>query len=327
MNRRTLLKSTGIAAMAAVSPFSSSFAYLPPQLSDNAGFFRFQVGDLELLTITDGHGLFKPAQPIFAPGIDPNDINNILKENFLTEDAVDIAFNVLVLKKGKDLILFDTGCGTNFGPASGKLVANLKLAGINAADITAIVLTHAHPDHIGGLLDANGKQVFTNAKVYIAEAEYNFWISSGEPDFSKSKFPDKKATASWVQLARTNLGAYKPRLHFFKSGDVLFDCIRTRVVSGHTPGHTISEIFSGNEALLHMGDIAHDHVILLAHPEWGVGFDTDFEQAATARKATLSELADRRVEVFSVHLPWPGLGHIRRKNTGFEWVERAIATP
>jgi glyoxylase-like metal-dependent hydrolase (beta-lactamase superfamily II) len=270
--------------------------------------------------------LFKPAQPIFAPGINPKDIDNILKENFLDPGTVDVAFNVLVLQKGKELILFDTGCGVNFGPDAGKLQHNLRSAGINAEDITAIVLTHAHPDHIGGLLNKDGKKAFPNAAVYIAEREFNFWMKE-DPDFSKSKFPDKKVTASWVKLARTNLAAYQQHLHFFHDGDVLFGCVRMRVVPGHTPGHTIAEIFSGNEILLHMGDTAHDHVILLAHPEWGVGFDTDFDQAATARKKVLTELAERRVGVFSFHLPWPGLGHVRRKDGGFEWIERAIATP
>ena len=303
-----------------------SIAGTSKPLNENTSFFRFEIGDLRLLTVTDGHALFNPAQPIFAPGIDPSDIDDILKENFLSPGAVDIAFNVLVLQKDKELILFDTGCGINFGQDSGKLPDNLRRAGINPADITAILLTHAHPDHIGGMLDKDGKQVFPNAAVYIAAPEFNFWMK-GYPDFSKSKFPDKKAVASWVQLTRKNLTAYRERLHLFNDGDILFGCIKTRVVPGHTPGHTITEIYSGNEVLLHMGDTAHDHVILLAHPEWGVGFDTDFDQAANARRKILNELAERRVGVFAFHLPWPGLGHIRRRDAGFEWVERAIVTP
>jgi len=326
MNRRTLIRNTGIAAMAAVSPFSHALAGAPKQLNTNTGSFRFKLGNLQLWVVTDGHSIFKPAQPIFAPGINPGDINKILKENFLPEGAVDVAFNVLVLQIDKELILFDTGCGINFGPDSGKLTDNLRNAGIDAGDITAILLTHAHPDHLGGLLDKDGKLVFTKARVYMSAPEFNFWMK-GEPDFSKSKFPDKNATAAWVKLARTNLTAYQERLHLFNDGDVLFGCIKTRVVPGHTPGHTITEIYSGDEVLVHMGDTAHDHVILLTHPEWGVGFDTDFDQAAAARKKVLAELAERRVGVFSFHLPWPGLGHVRRKDTGFEWVERAIATP
>ncbi|MDO6430273.1 MBL fold metallo-hydrolase [Flavitalea sp. BT771] len=326
MNRRTVLKRTGIAAVAAVSPFPALFSGASNLLTTNTGSFRFKVGDLQLWTVTDGHALFKPAQPIFAPDVRPDAINDLLKENFLAEGAVDIAFNVLVLQKDKELILFDTGCGINFGPESGKLPDNLRNAGIHPTDVTAILLTHGHPDHIGGLLDKDGNQVFPKAAVYIAAPEYNFWMK-GEPDFSKSKFPDKNATAAWVKLARTNLAAYQDRLHLFNDGDVLFGCIKTRIVPGHTPGHTITEIHSGDEVLLHMGDTAHDHVILLAHPEWGVGFDTDFDQAARARRKVLTELAERRVGVFAFHLPWPGLGHVRRSGAGFEWVERAIATP
>ena len=323
MNRRTLLKNTGLLAAGAIGLPSFTRGAVHNIL--NAGYLGLPFGDIEILVVTDGHGLFKPAQPMFAPGIPADAFEALLQHNFLPAGAVDIAFNVLVAKTGKDIILFDTGCGPNFGPQSGKLPDNLRAAGIDPADVTAILLTHAHPDHIGGFLDKEGRAVFPHAAVYISTAEYDFWTGE-RPDFSKSKFTDRAATSSWVALAAKGFAAYRDRLHFFRDGDMLFDGIRARVVPGHTPGHTLFTITSGSESIIHMGDTAHDHVVLLSHPEWGVGFDTDFVQAAQARRKLLEELALGRHRIFSCHLPWPGLGHVRAKDKGYEWVVQAFAT-
>jgi len=323
VNRRTLLKNTGLLAAGAIG--LPSFKTMGAENIHNSRYFGFPFGEIEILIVTDGHGLFKPAQPIFAPGIPAAAFEAVQKENFLPPDAVDIAFNVMVVKTKKDIILFDTGCGASFGPASGHLPEGLRAAGIDSADVTAILMTHAHPDHIGGLLDKGGRPVFPYASVHIAAPEYDFWTGA-TPDFSKNKFPDHGATASWVQLATKGFEAYRDRLHLFHDGSQLSDGIRARIVPGHTPGHTLFTITSGNESIIHMGDTAHDHVVLLSHPEWGVGFDTDFEKAAQARRKILEELAEERHRIFSCHLPWPGLGHVRRRDKGYEWVAQAFAT-
>ncbi len=325
MNRRALLKTAGITGLSTLLPFSKNMASPPAAANKNGVVFPFTLGDLELMIITDGHALFQPAQPIFAPGVAPAAVAQLLHDNFLPETAVDVSLNILVLKKGKDIVVFDTGCGNNFGPQAGKLLQQLQAAGIQPDDVTAIFLTHAHPDHVGGLLQADDVPVFPHATIYVSETEYKFWISD-KPDFSRSKFPDKEAVNFWVALAKKSFTAYRSKIKLFQDGETILGCIKTRIVPGHTPGHTLAHIFSGNEELIHMADTVHDHVLLLSHPEWGVGFDTDFTMAAKARIKLLGELSDKRSHVFSYHLPWPGLGHVRRKDQHFEWVGRAIAT-
>ncbi len=326
MNRREVLKTAGLATLAtAISAKGFSKTSLPAAPHSNAGYFQFTTGGLDLLAVTDGHSLFKPVQPIFAPLAPPASVSSTLTENFLSADGVDVAFNILVWKKDQQVILFDTGCGPHFGPASGKLEKNLDAAGISRQEVTDIILTHAHPDHLGGLADKDGVLVFPNARVWIARQEYDFWMQEN-PDFSRSKV-DPAFAAGMVKLAKANLASVKNQLHFFQGGETLFNSLKLEIAPGHTPGHTICQLGTGQESLVHMGDTAHDHVLLFSHPEWGVAFDTDFEAAAETRRSTLQKLSKNRSRIFSYHLPWPGLGFVRTRGEAFEWVQQPFSTP
>lgn len=325
MKRRDAIKGAGVAAAAMALPGAAMAETMGMQPhKDNTGYFNFKVGTTEFLSVTDGHALFGPVQPTFAPLAKPDEIKKVLADNFLPTDKVDVAFNVLLVKNGNQNILFDTGCGVLFGPDSGKLPENLRKAGVPPEAIDTIILTHAHPDHVGGLLDAQGQQVFKNAAIYIAQAEYDFWTTS-KPDMSKSQ-GDATSSGQLVAVAAKFLGAVKDQLKFYKDGDTLFGLFEVEVLKGHTPGHTLSHFRTGSGGLVHMGDISHNHALLLEHPEWGVTFDTDFKLAGKERRATLETLAVNKSRVFSCHLPWPGIGFIRKKGEGFEWVAQPFST-
>ncbi|HEY5825387.1 MAG TPA: MBL fold metallo-hydrolase [Cyclobacteriaceae bacterium] len=326
MKRREMIKSAGMASLALITTKSPANTSKTNTLKlTTSGHFEFTVGQLKLLVVTDGHSLFKPIQPIFAPGISGQEVNALLQEYYQPTDGIDLALNVLVIKKDKQVILIDTGCGVNFGPQSGKLSDNLRTAGIDPAAVTDIILTHAHPDHLGGMLNSEGLSVFPNATVFISRLEYDFWTSPN-PDFSKSK-SDKAFAGSMVNLATRTLKTYQSRMRYYQEGDILFDCIRMKLSAGHTPGHSLLHIFSGKEELMHIADTVHTHVLLMAHPEWGQVFDTNFDQAIDARKKVLEQIATSRSRIFSYHLPWPGLGHVRKKQMGYEWVQENFSTP
>jgi glyoxylase-like metal-dependent hydrolase (beta-lactamase superfamily II) len=325
MNRRTLIKQAGALCMATALPLNNTLAAPVANKPESNGFYSFPLGKLNILVVSDGHAIFNPIQPTFAPGVPSSMVKAVLHDHFVPEDYLDLGINILVVRKEDRVILFDTGCGSVYGANSGKLVSNLAAAGIAATDVTDIVLTHAHIDHIGGLLSKERVPVFTNATVYLSETEYRFWMNE-KPDFSQSKVIAEKREAM-IQFAQQTLTTIKSKLQFYKEDDILFDCIKMHEAPGHTPGHTIGYLFSENEELVHLADIAHTHVLLLSHPEWGNSLDTNFAQAITTRQNVLSEMEVSRKRVFSYHFPYPGLGFIKKTNQSFEWVAQSFAYP
>jgi len=292
--------------------------------TQNVGHFKFSVGELTLWVISDGSFKMDNVQPVFAPNIDSTVVSDFLTANFYPTDVVNFAGNLLVIKKEDKVILCDTGSGTQIFDTAGRLIPNLNAAGIKESDITDIILTHAHADHIGGLLHSDGTGSFTNANVHIAKAEYDFWINDN-PDFSKGSV--NETTQFGIDFAKKHLSAIEAyRLQFFENKDVLFDCLRLEIAPGHTPGHTLITVFSNDEELVHIAD-TFQHILLLAHPQWGSLIDTDYEKAITSRQELGARWAANKTLVFGDHLPYPGLGYLKALEEGFQWIPRAIFSP
>lgn len=326
MKRRQLFKYTGtLGLIAAVSSFRSYADDLSKVSIVNAsgGYIKFRLGKLEMLVVTDGHILISPAQPIIAPDIAKEKVSAAMRNSFMPVDIVDAAINILVIRKEEKVILIDTGSGAAIGDQAGKFLENLISAGIKPEEVTDILITHLHVDHIGGILNAEGQKVFQNAKYFLPQPEYDFWMSV-QPDFSKSK--NKGSSDGSVILARSVIAAIKDRMMLFKLGETLFGCMRTALAEGHTPGHPVLSIFSEDQELRHIVDTVHTS-LLLSHPEWGTEWDTDFEKGVATRQRILEEQAKSKGLTMSCHLPWPGLGYIVRKGEGFDWVPMSFSTP
>ena len=223
-------------------------------------------------------------------------------------------------------LLETTGCGAAFGSGSGWLTSSLADAGIHPADVTDVVLTHAHPDHIGGLLGPDSSLTFPHAQIHISDIEYKFWIQDA-PDFSKSALNNTDTIRQVISSTHAALKVLRPRLQFFADGDQLWGFIRLQKAAGHTPGHTLVHIFSDGDELVHIADLLHSDALQFAHPDWAFYGDTDRELAAATRQQVLAALSAGRKKVFAYHLPWPGIGHARRKGDEYEWVVESHPIP
>ncbi|MAX79871.1 MAG: MBL fold metallo-hydrolase [Crocinitomicaceae bacterium] len=329
MNRRTALKLSALSSSLIAAPSLMSFTKSKQQSRDKAqnntsGFLQFQMGDLDLLMLSDGYVPLPSIQPIVAPDTSASDVNLTMAEIFQKTKDVELGLNILLINKGDRKILIDTGIGSHFDSSGGWLPQSLEKAGIATDEITDIFITHAHRDHIGGILDQEGILIFKNATYYISQEEFDFWTGKN-PDFSASKYQGDHQKS--IAFSSTILRKIEDKIHFYQSGDVLFDCLKTELAAGHTPGHTIFSLFSKDQSLTHIVDIVH-HQLLIEKPHWGIQFDVDFNKGIATRKKVLQKMAEQKDLLLSMHLPWPGMGHIiQTGDATFKWIPLAYSTP
>ena len=194
----------------------------------------------------------------------------VLKANFM-QPVIQITNNILVVDTGRERILVDTGFGEKLGPSFGsfpELEANLRRAAITPESIDLVVTSHGHLDHIGGLVTESGALAFPKAQVIFVDTEWNYWTGSRyESEVNSSPMPDpfKKAT---IVAARENLPPVADRSRFVKQGGEITSGVHYIASPGHSPSHAAILFTSGNEQFVCMGDIAHNPVTSLQHPEW-----------------------------------------------------------
>jgi glyoxylase-like metal-dependent hydrolase (beta-lactamase superfamily II) len=324
LSRRNALGIFGLAAVAGalgIPRSANAQASRPATTSPNAGTYRFSVGNLQLTILSDGYANFPATQPSWAPEASAEDLKRALEDAFLPTDQLTLSFNPLLIDNGKDLLLCDTGCGRLFEASTGHLLQQLQLAGYQPDQITAIFLSHAHIDHLGGLLTDEGKSVFGSAEHFVHEQEWSFWTQKS-PDLSKLRMDDK-TKSDFVQLAQKTFGTLDKSFKRVAPGTKLIDGVVMQAAPGHTPGHTALRIQSDKQELVHIFDLAHHPVIMFRNPAWTVAFDTDPAMAVATRKKMFNEFVENRTRILGYHLPFPGIGHIAKDGDGFRWVPEA----
>jgi glyoxylase-like metal-dependent hydrolase (beta-lactamase superfamily II) len=212
------------------------------------------------------------------------------------------------------VVLFDTGMGIikSFGPTTGQLMKTLAAAGIPASAVDAVVMTHAHIDHCGGIMSMQNTRNFPNAKLYIAQADYDYWT-----DPAKVSAP---ALKDFLAQARRNLVPNRDRIQFVKDGEEFIPGIHAIASPGHTVGHTMFMIDSAGKQLCFVGDLTHHQVLLLEKPLTEFAYDTDPKQSAQTRVKMLNMLATNRIPLLAYHFPWPGIGNVAKMGDGFHYV-------
>ena len=230
--------------------------------------------------------------------------------------------NPLVVDTGRERILVDTGFGEKIGPPFGsfpRLQANLGRAGITPESIDLVVISHGHLDHIGGLVTKSGALAFPKAQFVFVDTEWNYWTGSRfESEVDSSPLPDpfKKGT---IGAARENLPPVADRSRLVKQGGEITSGVHYVGAPGHSPFHASILFASGKEQFMHMGDIAHNPVTSLQHPEWMPIFDYDPAQAIKSRKAILDRVASDRIMAMGYHFPFPAIGHVVKRDKAYRW--------
>lgn len=274
------------------------------------GIHHRQVGDITVTALNDGMftGGFN-----FLANVPEAEAEQMHRERFRAIPPR-LAVNNFLLWSGGRLVLIDTGCGSAMGPDMGKLIGNLAALGVQPGDINAVLCTHLHPDHIGGLVDGAGAAVFPNAEMVVHEADLAFWgadatLAGATNDMDRG----------FVTLARSAIAAYANRTRVLSKGEA-FAGITIVPEPGHTPGHSGWMITSGAETLLVWGDIVHMPGIQFARPEAHMGFDVDGGQAIATRKRIMDMVATDRLRVAGMHLDFPCFGHVARSGDGFAFI-------
>lgn len=298
LGRRTVLKALAGAA-------------LVPILIRRASAQTLSTGTAELTVVSDG-GMTLPLNMVF-PDAPQDELRAILEANGLPTDAIQPDCNATLARIGDRLAIFDVGAGSNFMSSTGKLLEGLAAAGIDPADVTDVVLTHAHPDHLWGLTDEFDELVFANASYHIGQEEWDFWSS---PD-TMAKIGEDRQT--FVVGAQNRFAMLDGKVRFLKGGAEVMPGVEAVATPGHTPGH-LSFLIHGSEPVLVAGDAISNAVVSFAHPAWPTASDHDPQQGAATRLSLLDRLAAEKVRLIGFHFPHPGAGAVERRDGAYFYV-------
>lgn len=299
-SRRTVL---GGAAAALTAPF---FAPAPAAAAATG---EMTAGRFKVTTLSDGH-LTLPTT-MLAPKAEAATREKALSEAGQTGANYRSPLNVTLLESDKEKILIDVGAGTRFMDSAGKLEEALTEKGIEPDQITHVIFTHAHPDHLWGTINDFDEVAFSSASFHISETEWNFWMA----DDVVTKLDEQRKV--FAVGAQRNLKAIKDRIQTFKPGAELLNGLNAIDTAGHTPGHVSFEVGDDKNRVAILGDALTHPIISFEYPGWHTAMDQEPDKATLTRKRLLDRLSADKHHVIGYHLPVPGLGQVIRKGNGF----------
>lgn len=276
------------------------------------GFYRYKVGDITVTAINDGFGK-RPLEG-FVRNAELADVKKAMAQAFLPQDALSITFTTLVLQHGDKLTLVDTGNGDSGAPTSGTWMANFRAAGFDPKNVSTVVFSHFHGDHINGFRLKDGTAVFPNAEVMVPAAEWAYWMDdakmSAAPEGMKGAFAGVRRVFSPVAKD----------VKQFEAGKEILPGLTAIAAPGHTPGHTVFALASGSGKMMIMSDTTNHPALFVRNPDWSAVFDMDGPQAAATRRKLLDMVSADRMQVAFYHAPFPATGFIAKDGNGFEMV-------
>lgn len=322
LSRRSLL--TGAASIGTASAFgsvTSARAAAPVAGKQNAGWYRYKLGEFEVTVVTDGMNT-NPLSDAYVSNAPKADVNAALEADFLAKDKVTHPYTPVVINTGSKLVAIDTGLGLGMFEQSkgavGQYHSNLQAAGIDRNAVDVVIISHFHGDHINGLVGPENKPAFPNAEVMVPEVEAAFWAD--ESNAAKLPEPIRPQMGNVKRV----MGIVGDKVTKYQAGKELVPGITAIATPGHTPGHTSHVVASGSSKVLVQGDVtAGAATLFVRNPNWHLIGDTDKPQAAETRKKLYDMAASEKMVVQGFHFPFPCVAYVEKSGSGY----RLVAVP
>jgi len=314
MTRRKFLVSGAVLGAASMSGMLGGCAAVPPRATTlAAGVTRVDLGAVQVTMLNDGF-FARPLDAGFVKNVPLADVQAALTAAGLPADRIEIPLNPLVADVGGQRVLFDAGIGEFGPPTTGRLLENMAKAGIAPASVTAVVISHFHGDHINGLRNKAGAPVFPNAKIYVPEPEWNWWMD----DARMAAAPEAMQGA--FGATRRVFGNMRDSVIKFKPGVEVVPGVRSLPAHGHTPGHTVFTIEGGTRRLMFWADTTNVAALFVRNPDWAVMFDMDAEAARQTRRQISEKVVNENLLLAGYHLPGAAIGTLVRRGGGYDFI-------
>lgn len=281
------------------------------------GFYRYRLGAFRAIALNDGV-LTRDRPGGFVRNADDAAVGAAFAEAGMPADKLTLTFNPLAIETPDGVVLIDTGFGEGGPPTTGHLVANLKAAGIEPADVSTVIISHFHGDHILGLRRREGAPMYPKAKLMVPQPECDYWL-----DEAKMKAAPEAARAGFETAQKTMRGLEMQR---FAWGDEILPGFTSVQADGHTPGMSAIEISSGGERVLFVADITNNPLLFVRHPEWQAMFDLDPERTIETRRRLLDRAAAEKLRLHFFHAPFPSTAYVAKNGNAYEYLP-ALWTP
>lgn len=303
MDRRSLLKLSAVLGTSLVMPnFVEQVRAKQVAVAEN----------VELLTVSDGN-LRLPLSFIF-PDVPREELEKVLADTIVGDGFVEPGLNLTLLREGDRRILFDAGSGPNFMPSAGKLLENLDAIGMSPEDITDVVFTHAHPDHLWGILDDFDEVLFPEAVLHVPRKEFEYWTD----ETTVTRTPEARKV--FAVGAKNRFEMIEAQVQLFDAGSEVLPGVESFDTSGHTPGHTAFVIHATDAPIMVIGDALTNHKISFEKPDWPSGSDSDPEKGINTRKMLLDRLAAEKMQIIGYHLPNDGVGRVEKSGAAYKFI-------
>ena len=313
--RREVFKLAGGAAAAAAfgGGLAQSAKAAAPMLGvSRPSIYRFKVGAFEVTNILDGYVQGNGPHPTYGNNQTPEAVQAYAQSQGLNPTRMESVYVNTLVNTGKELVLFDAGNGKARIPTAGKLPELLVTAGYKPEQVDIVVITHGHPDHIGGLMEGEGgKPTYPNARYIFGEAEFDYWKKGdGVPEARKAN------REQFVKVAQP----FGEKATFLKGEGEVVTGVRSVPTFGHSPGHMAYHVESDGKRLLIWADVANHYIMSIQQPDWHVAFDHDKEAGAATRKRVFDMVSADKLAVVGYHMPFPALGFVEKSGTSYRWV-------